>query len=687
MADTYLDHGAYPTYAATPTWGVAQDGDGLAIGLATPATVSVNMSTWTFTSGSSAFSVMGCTALTIGAGANSASNAQYSATYATMLANIVAAINLATANTVNVPAGWTVNQVRNTTFARANGNNLEVMTRSGSASWNALVALAFVSVTGASSQAWSGGAGGAWGYLINSTGVVWASAYANMTYGVFNNTVIAGVLAAGDTCYIRTKRAGSNVSAGAVGGSGFTINIPSGTPSNPIIFIADAGLKWAGDSGVFTLASTSGSNDQNFVSAGASGGDGSRTTLFLGTLLTASTSNFVFKLDAQFATLYIRVGANSQFRNVEFVGGQAQVGTFHAGQSFTNLNYADAYGPLLFKDCIARQQHASGVALFQLKAFSNGQVLFEGMQYIAENQVVASTAALLSYNGGSGTYAGQTDWTFRNCSLVGWVLGTTLGRVHFTGQSSAGTALSVIIKIENLSPGNASVTNFGLVGALPVVNSNATLDARLTEDGGSRVLLTSVLTGRQFCYETVRYKTEWNPNSSWPLLRAELPETYNGAENRWVYKLFTGASTTYVNKTNPLSTLRFTKFNTLADGVRTATLEFLVDQSIDTVPSPIKNSEVVIAVMYVGTDGKSRCERSFTYGSTVEASATTSALTWTAMQYDINSVAHYYNKKSVSLTTSAAIKSNTEVFITLMIGKSSPTQDDWFFIDPDVLLA
>jgi hypothetical protein len=34
MADKYCDHGLY-AYAATPTWGVAQDGDGTAIGYST----------------------------------------------------------------------------------------------------------------------------------------------------------------------------------------------------------------------------------------------------------------------------------------------------------------------------------------------------------------------------------------------------------------------------------------------------------------------------------------------------------------------------------------------------------------------------------------------------------------------------------------------------------------------------
>ena len=70
MSIFYCEPDLY-TYAATPTWNTAQEGDGAAKGAATPATISFDIATWVFTSGSSTFSVMGCTALTVGGGANS----------------------------------------------------------------------------------------------------------------------------------------------------------------------------------------------------------------------------------------------------------------------------------------------------------------------------------------------------------------------------------------------------------------------------------------------------------------------------------------------------------------------------------------------------------------------------------------------------------------------------------------
>ena len=110
--------------------------------------------------------------ITIGAGATSGSNAQCSATYSTMLANIAAAINFCSNVTANVPAGWTAGKVYNTVYARANGNNLELMTRAGSASWNTLVALSFTNVTGSSADGPTDQAD-AWGLLFNHRSTIW----------------------------------------------------------------------------------------------------------------------------------------------------------------------------------------------------------------------------------------------------------------------------------------------------------------------------------------------------------------------------------------------------------------------------------------------------------------------------------------------------------------------------------
>ena len=86
--------------------------------------------------------------------------------------------------TANIPAGRTAGKVYNTVYARANGNNPELMTRAGSALWNTLVALSFTNVTGSSTQTWANGSGGAWGWLFNHRSTIWPGSVASGGYGV-----------------------------------------------------------------------------------------------------------------------------------------------------------------------------------------------------------------------------------------------------------------------------------------------------------------------------------------------------------------------------------------------------------------------------------------------------------------------------------------------------------------------
>lgn len=227
MADRYLIHGAY-TYAATPTWGVPQEGDGTATTASTAAaTCAVDLSGATFVSGSSTISVMGATALTVSGSANSATNVQYSATLTTMIDNIVTVINtLATATIVNRPAGWHNPQIRDAVFARRVGNTIELMTRSGSASWNTLTAITWANVTGASAGTWAGGAGGCWGWLFNdlAQGTIWPSAWAQGTYSSIG-TPLAGLPSTADTTYAQANNQTLTVDTGGVRDITFRTNL------------------------------------------------------------------------------------------------------------------------------------------------------------------------------------------------------------------------------------------------------------------------------------------------------------------------------------------------------------------------------------------------------------------------------------------------------------------------------
>ena len=189
-------------------WAQPQDGDGTAPDAATAsAVISLDCSAYTFASGSSQVSVMGATGITVSASANSGTNAQYSATLTTMLDNLVAAINLCAYNTVNLPANWQANQVRNTVFARRNGNSLELMTRAGSASYNSLIGVTWAGVTGSANGTWVGGLGGCWGVQVNyNTAALPSGLPAGSGYGVLSAALLAGYATGGDVTWHRTNK-------------------------------------------------------------------------------------------------------------------------------------------------------------------------------------------------------------------------------------------------------------------------------------------------------------------------------------------------------------------------------------------------------------------------------------------------------------------------------------------------
>ena len=184
MTTTYVDHGAYAAYAATPTWATPQDGDGSATTASpTSSTVAV-VFTANATAASSSVTVCGVVFSAI-SGANSGLNFQVGASLSATLDNLVTQIN---ACTTAVGAGVADNgtpQLRNLVFARKTGTDtLEVMSRHGSTrcngatniNWKATAANWTSSTTLPASFA--GGVGGCWGYLFNHAATIWASAVA-----------------------------------------------------------------------------------------------------------------------------------------------------------------------------------------------------------------------------------------------------------------------------------------------------------------------------------------------------------------------------------------------------------------------------------------------------------------------------------------------------------------------------
>ena len=241
MADFYCDP-SLPiggSYNASPVAGGTtptkpDDGDGKASGVAEKATGTITVSTnlsggdtvsfngKTFTAG---------TDFTIGATANDTA------------ANIAAAINnLSSTSTWTVGNGY---QFRDLFNACAAANTVTVHTRIGSADWNA-VTITTSSGGRANVAGFSGGASGAFGWLVSTAAITWPSGVkAGATYGVLVSEPVGYVIANGDKINVRC----GNGSAGTTLACGvFSMYIKKrGTATLPVVFKFDDGTVWTSD--------------------------------------------------------------------------------------------------------------------------------------------------------------------------------------------------------------------------------------------------------------------------------------------------------------------------------------------------------------------------------------------------------------------------------------------------------
>jgi len=127
-----------------------------------------------------------------------------------------------------------------------------------------------------------------------------------------------------------------------------------------------------------------------------------------------------------------------------------------------------------------------------------------------------------------------------------------------------------------------------------------------------------------------------------------------------------------VNLLSNLMTPRLSTMNRLASAVRTVTLDFLS-------PVTLTTREVVMRLHYIGTDNLARTETTFG----LAAALTTPTNTWAGM-------ANYpsHTARRLSITTSAAIKTGTEVAVYLEAYGAPPGGAGiQLYVDPEIGLS
>ncbi|MCX8003426.1 MAG: hypothetical protein N2688_00470 [Burkholderiaceae bacterium] len=645
----------------TPSWGVAQEGDGTAPGAATPATVSIDMTSWVFTSGSSTFSVMGSTNFTVSASANSGTNAQYSATLTTMIDNIVAAINQSSSLIVNRPAGWAQPQVRDAVFARRTGNNLELMTRAGSASWNGLTAMTFANVTNSSAQTWSGGAGGAWGHLVNPQFTMWQAGLGPSGYGVWASSLVyAGRVQSGDTVYIR---AGNKVigipNTTYVNAAGFSvIDTQFGAATDArVTYVIEDGTNvsaWAADAASSPLLTISLRNGGSIpvVSFGHNVrgkryANGRRNLCFSGGAAGGLGIDFAL-YDLNIALEGFEVGA---FSGSDPVGGP--VGRSRLGSAGTNNNARAEYKNALIKNNSTNDP----VLLFNTGSGASKRMIYSEITIDNIGSIAAHTGVIQA--SGDGISNGMVV----GCRFLNFQPGSALFTGNFTNQS--------VVTIQDCEFGN--VTNrrrfvSGTAFAGPIQNL-------------TRLVIQNLSGGRDFLFENRRGGVEWTSGAGFPTLSAKLP---GGAA--WVWRVAPSVNSGNIGVLQRLELPQIVKINSLADGARQFRLEFCVYDQF----SPVFNrADISMRVMYQATDDTFVVLDSF---DGTGSALTTSSVTWSdevgGKVRLIEGGTLLHNKYRIVLSTLAGknLKTGTPVYFWISVGRSAAAAAYTLFIDPDPVI-
>lgn len=637
---------------ATPEWGVAQEGDGTATGLATPAIATITMSGATADAGDT-LTILGAVLTCVASGAST--NQFNAGTGTTLIDNIVTAINRTT-NTATLTAqatGWTTPKIQDALFARRTGNDLEIMTRAGSATYNSgtVAQSGMTGVTGPWS--FSGGAGGAWGHLENGNASLtfWPSGIAVATYGVFAVTKpLAGVIAAGDTVNIRAKR--------SLTWFGYGLNHElrsSGTEALPVKFLVDNGTVWAdtnpqlvldmhlavnSGNGTFALCNISALTECHEL-VGQTNANGTKS-LVISNTETASGGNLL---------ILMLGGTRLSGFLLNSPGGQAvqfRSGSANAGQYRAVAEEGKAECVLSSHSFIS---HADGIDV---------NWAFHGIEFSNSGAVTANTAGVVLL----GAAGSRSNIELVGCKMTGYVAGSKL--VNITGLPENPSHLS----FDACDLGNVSQRG-------PFY---ATRSAFLRAAERKQCITTVSRSGdRDFSMDSAFGFYEWNSQLSFPVCRALLDD----GTTKWSIKALPTTNTGSISRTNSLKLPRLSTINSLADGVRTLTLEFVAESTL----TPTTKT-VSMLIQYVDTSGN--VVTANTYGHP-GAAISSSSIAWSnesggfVTYSNVGTVNH--NKWKLTFTVPSAIETGTEIGVWINLAAYSADDTKTYFFDPEIGVA
>lgn len=646
MANYYLDHGAYPAYAAVPTWNTAQDGDGKATGLATPAVASILLNAQP-----SAGNLLSICGVSFGATSGGTHNYTIGGTLTATADNIAAAINAATTNVAAGVATGTP-QVRNLLYARgptngAAANTVEIMTRVGSADFNNATNAANWAITQSgwgtapTFTQWAGGASGVWGYLVN-TASIWPSGVAAFGYGAWKTGANAqplhgpstlSVLA--DQIFVRTR--------------GQTITVPVNTS---VAMVRD-GANYIYDDGAGTVAAWSGDTGALTLAMSASGSSSiQRTQVGVKVCERAMTyGRYVVQMDAGAGntTWFSSPDNTGEYlaENIRFVS----LGSYTTTPSWVRIGSGSK---ATFRGCKLELpgNYTNVSTLVNIYASSNIELCFDGCELVFTGLLTSPTAPFISP--GSST---NNKYVVRNCKVTG-----SPAPMKLFGLSSP-TASTDFVLIGDSCEGfdvPATLCGFGALGKTTPVEQQY-------------MLLYNIGAKQGYTFESSMGYVQWWSGQDYPTLSALLDDGDSWSlRYRWV-----SSTTAGISPARPFTIWRTSK-RALSAGLQTVTIELLLDPSY---AAAVTKSHLGVEVSYVSNVTSSR-KVAHSVEATTENGIASSTASWS-----LGSTYNGYTKAKVTVTLPDAIKADSRVDVALRAYRPAPTADQYLFLDPEPALS
>lgn len=647
MAIKYCDHGAYAAYAATPTWGVPQDGDGLAKA-ASSASATAQIVFTGVPAGT--ISVCGVTvAPTWGATADSAANALASA--------ITASSGAVT--TLGFVSGV---QLRNAAYARgpaggAPAGTCQIMTRHGSAVFNGQVAIAH-SLTnvdsGGSALVFAGGVSGCWGYILNDS-VIWPQGLGRAGYGVLAGTPpLAGALGGGDLVKVRSGKLISLVSAA------YTI-VPSarGTAEEPVEIVFDDGTEWPEDGTAPVTIIEQQASGNNYILA-----YGGNTLAFM-SLRAPRYSDGTRGLQFVGKASYLNSGGvqlnaygNARYENIEFRAEGGGASTPAAGIAPSSAPADDSGVLALYGVRFSAPRFVGLLAAGGLKVFT---IYGYGTEFEVTQETVPSGAVLRP------SQYSATNVFLDGTRFLGFVTGSLLSTVP-------SGSVACRIQMSNSEFGGVTNRDAGFFSA-----------GSGYYDAFTRFLMLDGRSGaNDFAIDTYLGAADWNSALSFPTLNAKLAD----GVTPWSVRLRPSPQAGRYSGTRALRSPELVKYNTLGASLMRITVQVCVTKDF-----ALSGATLSVAGAYRSSSGE---VVGFDTSDGASTSLVSSTAAWSQIQTDpadsqprvtfSQGGTLYFDRYKVVFETPTQVASDAAVTLVAQVSKVASTTTDMVFIDPEFTL-